>query len=108
MTGETRDWTFLSNHGHVLVCVAQQPEMRIRDIADEVGLTERAASSILADLEHEGFLTRTKVGRNNHYDLHTAKALRHPIERHCTIGTFLEAMTTRQDRKPAETRRRAR
>ncbi len=89
---EARHWTFLSNHAHVLVCVAQEPEIRIRDIAVLVGITERAASSIVADLESEGYLTRSKVGRNNRYQLHPGKPLRHPIEHHRSIGDLLTVM----------------
>lgn len=91
-THESKQWTFLSNHAHVLICVARQPEMRIRDIALRVGITERAASSIVADLESEGYLTRSKVGRNNRYQLHLARPLRHPIEYHYCIGDLLHAL----------------
>ena len=89
---ESKQWTFLSNHAHVLICVARQPEMRIRDIALRVGITERAASSIVADLEIEGYLTRSKVGRNNRYQLHLARPLRHPIEYHHCVGDLLHAL----------------
>lgn len=86
---ESRHWTFLSNHAHVLICVAREPEMRIRDIAVLVGITERAASSIVADLECEGYLTRSKVGRNNRYQLHFDRPLRHPLEEHRPVGDLL-------------------
>jgi hypothetical protein len=95
---ESRHWTFLSNHAHVLICVARQPEMRIRDIAVLVGITERAASSIVADLEAEGYLTRSKVGRNNRYELHLAKPLRHPLEEHRPIGDLIAAIATGPER----------
>ena len=85
----TRSWTFLSNHAHVLICMAQAPEIRIRDIAQRVGITERAASSIVADLESAGYLTRSKIGRNNRYELHDDRPLRHPIECHRSIGDLL-------------------
>ena len=67
-----KQWTFLSNHGHVLIFLAQNPQARIRDIAAAVGITERSAQIILADLEAAGYLTKIKVGRRNH---------RLPIER---------------------------
>jgi hypothetical protein len=87
-----RNWTFLSNHAHVLFCVAEAPDIRLRDIATRVGITERAASSIVADLERDGYLTREKVGRNNHYKLHRGLPLRHPIEQHRRIGDLLAAL----------------
>ena len=89
---ESKQWTFLSNHAHVLICVAREPEMRIRDIALRVGITERAASSIVSDLESEGYLTRSKVGRNNRYELHLTRPLRHPIEDHHCVGDLLHAL----------------
>jgi hypothetical protein len=85
-----RAWTFLSNHAHVLVCIAQDRTVRVRDIALRVGITERAASSIVADLEHDGYLTRIKVGRNNEYDVHSNMPLRHQIEQHRKIGDLLQ------------------
>ena len=92
---EQQRWTFLSNHAHVLVCVAEQADVRIRDIAVRVGITERAASSIVADLEHDGYITRERVGRNNHYSLHAELPLRHPIERHKMIGELLALLINR-------------
>ena len=89
-------WTFLSNHAHVLVCLAAEPEIRLRDVASRVGITERAASSIVADLEKDGYLTRTRVGRNNRYRLHRSRPLRHPLERHHKIGELLALLTDEQ------------
>ena len=57
------DWTFLSNHGHVLLCIAQEPEIRLRDVAERVGITERAVQRIVADLEEAGYLSRAREGR---------------------------------------------
>ena len=97
-------WTFLSNHAHVLVCVAAEPEIRLRDIALRVGITERSASSIVSDLEAGGYLTRTKVGRNNSYRLHRARPLRHPLEHHRKIGELLALLSDDRPRKrPAAT-----
>jgi Mn-dependent DtxR family transcriptional regulator len=93
--GYERTWTFLSNHAHVLVCVAEQPDVRIRDIATRVGITERAASNIVSDLELDGYITRERVGRNNHYALHMDRPLRHPIERHRMIGDLLDLLANR-------------
>src|SRR5688572_2565725 len=72
-------WTFLTNHLQVLACLARDPELRIRDIADLVGITERATVQILGQLEASGYLTKTRVGRRNHYTVHRELPLRHPL-----------------------------
>ena len=71
-------WTFLTNHLYVLACLARDPELRIRDIADLIGITERATVQILGQLEASGYLTKTRVGRRNHYTVHRELPLRHP------------------------------
>lgn len=83
-------WTFLSNHGHVLVCLARDPYLRLRDVAQQVGITERAAQRIVANLEAAGVLTRIRDGRRNHYQLHLGTPLRHPLESHQTVGDLLQ------------------
>lgn len=74
-------WTFLTNHGHVLIAVASDPEARVRDIAERVGITERAVQGILDDLEQGGYLERERVGRRNRYRLREGGRFRHPAER---------------------------
>ncbi|MBK9180648.1 MAG: helix-turn-helix domain-containing protein [Acidimicrobiales bacterium] len=86
-------WTFLTNHAHVLLCIAEDPGARLRDVATRVGITERAAQSIVADLVATGYLTRERVGRRNHYEIHPARPLRHPIERHHDVGELLALLT---------------
>jgi predicted ArsR family transcriptional regulator len=86
------NWTFLTNHAHVLVCLAEDPDVRGRDIADRVGITERATQAIVADLVADGYVTRTRVGRRNRYELHPDSPLRHPLERDHTIGELLSAL----------------
>jgi DNA-binding IclR family transcriptional regulator len=76
-TTSTRRWTFFTNHFHVLLVVARHPDARLRSVADEVGITERAAHRILSDLADEGYLTVTKHGRRNHYRLNRGLRLRH-------------------------------
>ena len=83
------DWTFLSNHGHVLLCIAQEPEIRLRDVADRVGITERAVQRIVADLEDAGYLSRAREGRRNHYELHTDRPFRHPVVAHRDVSLLL-------------------
>ncbi len=90
--GETTrpTWTFLTNHGHVLVCIATDPGVRGRDIAARVGITERAAQAIIADLVGEGYVTRTRIGRRNRYEINPGRPLRHPIEQPHSIGELLQ------------------
>lgn len=83
------DWTFLTNHAHVLLCVSTDPGMRVRDVAAAVGITERAAQRIIAELVDEGYLTRRRDGRRNRYELFPELPLRHPLERHHHIGELL-------------------
>ncbi|MFN8076667.1 MAG: helix-turn-helix domain-containing protein [Kineosporiaceae bacterium] len=80
MASGERSWTFLSNHGHVLLAIAEDPDVRMRDIAARVGITERAAQLIVADLEAAGYLTHTRVGRRNSYQLAQGRPFRHPAE----------------------------
>jgi DNA-binding IclR family transcriptional regulator len=86
------DWTFLTNHAHVLLCVAQDSGVRLRDIAQEVGITERAAQRIIAELVADGYLTRQRDGRRNTYQLYPELPLRHPLERHHQIGDLIRAL----------------
>lgn len=90
--GPESAWTFLTNHSHVLICLARDPSQRMRDVAQQVGITERAVQRILADLEEAGAITRTRDGRRNRYDIAQTLPLRHPVEAHCTVGDLL-AMT---------------
>jgi len=86
------NWTFLTNHGHVLICIATDPGIRGRDIAERVGITERAAQAIIADLVREGYVTRTRIGRRNHYEINRDRPLRHVVEQPHSIGELLELL----------------
>ena len=90
---EARAWTFLSNHAHVLIYLASEEDPTLRDIAARVGITERAVLMVLADLEAEGLISRTRVGRRNHYALHLDKPLRHPLESHRTVRELIRLVT---------------
>jgi len=94
-------WTFLTNHAHVLLTIARDPEIRVRDIADRVGITERAAQRIVADLVLEGYLVRERVGRRNRYELRPAQPLRHPVERHAPVGALM-ALLAKAREEPEE------
>jgi DNA-binding transcriptional ArsR family regulator len=83
-------WTFLSNHAHVLLCIAEQPESLLRVVAERVGITERAVQRIVADLEEGGYLTRRKEGRRNRYEVHADRPLRHSVESHHDVGVLLD------------------
>jgi predicted transcriptional regulator len=85
-------WTFLSNHAHVLFLVCRNPDLRMRDIAERVNITERAVQRIVHDLVEEGYLVIHKEGRRNHYEPILAAHLRHPLEDAITIGDVLSAM----------------
>lgn len=86
-------WTFLTNHSHTLLCVAGDPDIRIRDIAHKVGITERAAQRIVAELEEAGYLSHERVGRRNRYQVHRDLPLRHPLEGHLEIGALLRVLS---------------
>lgn len=85
-------WTLLTNHGHVMVFLARNPEARLRDLATEVGITERAAQRIVNDLVEEGYLLKEKVGRRNRYRLDRSAPMRHPIERDHSVGELLSSL----------------
>lgn len=91
-----RAWTFLTNHAHVLIVLAEKPSIVLREVATLVGITERAVQRIIQDLEEGGFIRRTRVGRQNHYEVLADEPLRHPIESHRRIGDLLGLITERQ------------
>ncbi len=94
------DWTFLSNYAHVLVCLAENPEARVRDVAERVGITERSAQRLITHLVEAGILARERRGRRNSYYIDTNSHLRHPIEESCTVGELLKLVLS-----PARVRR---
>jgi DNA-binding MarR family transcriptional regulator len=93
------DWTFLTNHSHVLICLHRDPQMRLRDVADEVGITERAVQRIVLDLEAAGVLRRQRSGRRNVYHINMKCHLRHPLEGHCRVGELLEMVNASRSRR---------
>lgn len=93
-------WTFLSNHALALLCVVRTPGMRLRDIAQEVGITERAAHRIMSDLVEGGYLTRHRVGRRNFYEVHPHVPLRHELVSDRTLGELLSGLLGRQPPQP--------
>lgn len=85
-----REWTFLSNHGHLLIHLNRNPDSRVREIAEAVGITERSAQAILADLEEAGYVEITRVGRRNHYTVNPKLKFRHPSEANKPISSLLK------------------
>jgi len=84
------NWTLFSNHGHVLVCLASDSDARLRDVAANVGITERAVQKIVRDLQTHGMISVTKHGRRNRYRIHQKKNFRHELEAHCTLGDLMK------------------
>ena len=88
-------WSFFSNYAHVLVCLAENPDARLREVAERVGITERTALRLVTQLEQSGILMRLKEGRRNSYIINPSERLRHPIEEHCTVGELLKTILSR-------------
>jgi DNA-binding IclR family transcriptional regulator len=89
-TPPSAGWTFLTNHTHVLVCLAQSEDITLREVAQQVGITERAVHAIVTALETEGVLERSREGQRNRYKLNRSYRLRHPLEAHCKVGQLLD------------------
>lgn len=87
-------WTIFSNHGHVLVCLARDTDARLRDVAADVGITERAVQKIVRDLQHSGMISVSKQGRRNSYRIENKTKMRHSLEAHCRIGALMELVGT--------------
>ncbi|MBU6144616.1 MAG: MarR family transcriptional regulator [Acidobacteria bacterium] len=85
-----KPWTFLSNHGHVLVYLSRNPEAKVKEIAAEIGITERSTQSILHELVESGYITKSKQGRRNTYQINPKGKFRHPSEKSKPIGLLLK------------------
>ncbi len=99
-------WRFVTNHAHVLETIATDPTIRLRDIATTVGITERTVAQIVGDLEQAGYLTKTRDGRRNRYEVHEELPLRHPQHRHRTVGEFIRFLEERPERSARRMPRR--
>ena len=98
----TSAWTFLTNHAQVLLAVAQNPDTRLRDIAERVGVTERAAQRILTDLVEAGYVDRQRQGRRNHYRINPNAHMRHPAQEGIEIRSLLGFVQPSDPLKPAD------
>ena len=104
--GESRPaWTFLTNHAHVLLCLARDPEARLRDVAEQVGVTERAVQRIVTELEEAGYVERAREGRRNTYAVRAELPLRHPIEQHRTVASLIDLVQDAESRPQARVRK---
>ena len=88
-----RSWTLLTNHGRLLLLIAARPDTRLRDLAEAAGITERAAGSIVSDLEEAGYVTRTRTGRRNSYVVHADRPFRHPAEAGHDVADLISVFT---------------
>jgi DNA-binding transcriptional ArsR family regulator len=86
-------WTFLTNHAQVLVCIAHDPGVRLRDIGERIGITERAAHRIVSELAEAGYITRRRDGRRNHYTVNANFPLPDPVARERRVGDLLAVLT---------------
>jgi DNA-binding MarR family transcriptional regulator len=89
---DSKPWRFVTNHTQVLLCISRDDEVRLRDIAERVGITERAAQRIVADLVEAGFVERKKLGRRNHYSIDRRAKMRHPAQVNQEIGDLLDLL----------------
>lgn len=87
------DWTFLTNHAQVLLCIAQTERITAREIGEKVGITERAVQRILQELEEAGYITRAREGRGNHYTIHADVPMRHPAQHGLAVKALLDTLT---------------
>jgi DNA-binding Lrp family transcriptional regulator len=87
---QRRPWTFLTSHARVLILISQNPNIRVRDVAEMAGITERSAQRIIVELEDDGYLTHEKIGRRNRYMLSPDATLRHPLEQAVEIRFLLD------------------
>ena len=85
-------WTFLTNHAHVLLCIARGESLTARELAIQIGITERSVQAILSDLTDGGYLVKSKVGRRNTYTLNPKGKLRHPLESSHNVGELVAAL----------------
>lgn len=93
MPSDEKTWTFLTNHAQVLLCVADTPDIRLRDVAEHVGITERATQRIVADLIEAGYVKSKRTGRRNRYTVNRQHAMRHSAQLGHRVGALLEALS---------------
>lgn len=103
-SGSGTGWTFLTNHAHVLLTIARDPQIRLRDLAATVGITERAAQKIAADLAEAGYITRTRAGRRNVYSVVSGRPFRHPVDSGHQLDELLAVLVPEKGLPPENTK----
>jgi hypothetical protein len=101
---QRRPWTFLTSHARVLILISQNPDIRVPDLAEMAGITDRSAQRIIVELEDDGYPTREKIGRRNRYMLSTDATLRHPLEQSVEIRFMLDVFRVDADHKSSTVR----
>jgi DNA-binding MarR family transcriptional regulator len=92
-SNESKTWTFLTNHAQVLLCLAETPDIRLRDVAERVGITERATQRIVAELTKAGYVKAERIGRRNRYTVDRQHAMRHSAQFGYEVGALLRALS---------------
>ena len=100
---DNKPWTFVTNHTQVLLCLAKNPDVRLRDVAQAIGITERAAQRILTDLVEAGYVERTRIGRRNHYTINRDRTMRHTAQLDHDIGGLLDLLEPAQQHDDSST-----
>ena len=101
MSTPEKSWKFVTNHTQVLLTIARNPDIRTRDIAEAVGITERAAQRIVADLTESGYVESTRIGRRNHYTINREVTMRHPAQHNDEIGALLDLLMLDDEDPPS-------
>lgn len=101
MTEHLSGWTFLTNHALVLLCLTQEPALRVCDVAQRIGVSDRAVLRILRELEQSGYISRRRQGRRNHYQVHLRRPLRRPALRHRDVLDLLATMNRDAPPRPS-------
>ena len=100
MKERSERWTFLTNHGHALICIARDPTVRLRDVATLLGVTERTAQAIVNDLAVAGYILRSRVGNRSRYIVRRSLPFRHPVERDHAVGALVDLLAARPAARP--------
>jgi len=96
---EMKEWTFITNHGLVLLFLSRNPQCTTREMASTINVTERTIHRVLIDLEKEGYITRQRAGKGNIYQINTEHGLKHELTRDLTVGDLLDLLAHKTEQK---------